>query len=106
MRLTKTLYIVTEEQGEIIGYTSIGQPIYDDTQIVKTPFKGDVEPYSNTLAEHTYGVYVECTNRVFCKPNDKLKILSDIEYQEEPYKVTEIMKYDKHYEVLIRKGAN
>ncbi|ARK30772.1 hypothetical protein [Halalkalibacter krulwichiae] len=106
MRLTKTLYIVTEENGQVIDYDPFGRPIYGDPETIKSPFKGEVEPYSNTLAERTYGVFVEVTNRVFCKPNEDLKILSDIEYLEESYKVTEIMKYDKHYEVLIRKGAN
>ncbi|KHF40706.1 hypothetical protein [Halalkalibacter okhensis] len=106
MRLTKTLYIVTEEQGEIIDYEQFGRPIYGDPEQIKSPFKGEVEPYSNTLAERTYGVFVEVTNRVFCKPNKNLKILSDVEYLKEPYKVTEIMKYDKHFEVLIRKGTN
>lgn len=105
MRLTKTLYIVTEEEtDEIKGYDSLGRPIYK-VVTTKTPFKGEVEPYSSGLAGYRYGVSINVTNRVFCFPNEDIQLGTTVEYQDERYEVTENMKYDRHYEVLINKDS-
>lgn len=104
MRLTKTLYIVTEEEStEPIGYDSLGRPIYGTT-IVKTSFDGEVEPFSSQLASTNYGLTANVTNRVFCLPNDSLVLNQHIEYNGEDYTLTGLLKYDRHYEVLIDLG--
>ncbi|WP_100408442.1 hypothetical protein [Bacillus solitudinis] len=102
MRLTKTLYFI-EEEKTITGYSSIGQPQYE-TVTTFVPFKGEVEPYSAKLAETNYGLFVEVTNRFFCKPNSNITFHKCIRYDEENYYVTEYLKYDKHFEVLMQKG--
>jgi hypothetical protein len=103
MRLTKTLYIVEEiESDEPIGYDSVGRPVYG-YETVKSSFLGEVEPYSARLAETTYGVTVDVSNRVFCEPHEKLKLGASVEYKNSQYEVTECMEYDKHYEVLLKK---
>ncbi|WP_027725431.1 hypothetical protein [Tuberibacillus calidus] len=104
MRLTKTLYIVEEiESDEPIGYDSLGRPVYGTTT-VKTPFMGEVEPYSSELTHTRYGLVANVTHRVFCLPNDKLKLNQHIEWQDKDYTLTGLLKYDRHFEVLINEG--
>ncbi|MFP5111829.1 hypothetical protein ACSU64_05555 [Bacillaceae bacterium C204] len=103
MRLTKTLYIIEKVKSETSnGVDEFDRPIYNDIP-TKTPFFGEVEPYSTRLAEQRYGVMVEVTNRVFCFPNEKIKVKSLIEYNGLNFEVTEFTAYDNHYEVLIKK---
>jgi hypothetical protein len=105
MRLPKTLYIVEMIQSE--EPTSIdpfGQAIYGEIP-EKTPLLGEVEPYSSKLAETQYGVFAEVHNRLYCYPNPNIKFHTLIEYEDELYKVVECMKYDRHYEVLLKKEA-
>jgi len=103
MRLTKTIYAIEEVEGEIIGYDDFGRPIYGDSTIVRTPIECEVEPYSNELAKTRYGVFVDATQRVFCKPNEKVLLTASMEYENEEYQVAEYMDYGRHYEVLIKK---
>ncbi|MEH7416067.1 hypothetical protein V7266_12360 [Neobacillus drentensis] len=103
MRLTKTLYIVENIQSDTpSGVDEFDRPIYEDVPR-KTPFLAEVEPFSSRLAESQYGVSVEVSNRVFCLPNDKIRIQSIIEYNGLEFEVTEMTTYDNHYEVLIKK---
>ncbi|MCK0470889.1 hypothetical protein [Halalkalibacter sp. APA_J-10(15)] len=107
MRLTKKLYIVTIERGEVIDYTPLGQPIYADSKTIYTPFKCKTEPYSNHKAEYQYGVFVDCSHRVFCRPNKNIKILSKLKFNQneesEEYEVTQVLEYDRHMEVLMKR---
>ncbi|MFS0776082.1 hypothetical protein ABC255_08760 [Neobacillus sp. 3P2-tot-E-2] len=103
MRLTKTLYIVEKVQSNTpSGTDEFDRPIYDDIP-TKTQFLGEVEPFSTRLAEQRYGVTVDVSNRVFCLPNEKIRIKSIIEYSGLEFEVTEFTAYDNHYEVLIKK---
>ncbi|MEH6957221.1 hypothetical protein [Neobacillus drentensis] len=103
MRLTKTLYIVEKVQSDTpSGLDEFDRPVYEDVP-TKTPFLGEVEPYSTRLAEQRYGVLVDVSNRVFCLPNEMIKIKSIIEYNGLYFEVTEFTAYDNHYEVLIKK---
>ncbi|WBL16374.1 hypothetical protein [Sutcliffiella sp. NC1] len=106
MKLTKTLYTIHETEGELIGYDPLGRPVYSPPSIDYRAFKGELEPYSSKLAETTYGLIVQVTNRVFCYPNENILIGVKIRYNNEEYTVTECLRYDKHYEVLIRKGGS
>lgn len=101
MRTPKTIYIIHEER-KIVDYDAYDRPIYD---VVKTyhPIKCDVEPFSNKLAETSYGIFVEATNRVFSKPNELIKLGESVQYGNGLYEVTEIIRYDKHYETLLKK---
>jgi hypothetical protein len=103
MRLTKTLYIVEKVKSDTpVGYDSFGRPIYSYST-VKTPFSAEAEPYSARLAETKYGVFVDVSNRIFCNPNEKIKVKASIEYNGQLFEVTECMQYDNHYEVLMKK---
>lgn len=103
MRLPKIIYIIEEIQGELVGFDQLGRPIYGEPTILKTPISSEVEPFSSKLAETRYGVFVDVTNRVFCKPHEKIVLNQEIEFENEDYRITEVMKYDRHYEVLIKK---
>jgi hypothetical protein len=104
MRLTKTLYIIKEEESaEPIYYNDFGEPVYGVIE-TKTPFQAEIEPYSNTLANNRYGVSVDVTNRLFCKPNPDILLGTLIEYNNIKYSVTENMQYDRHFEVLMKKS--
>lgn len=103
MRLTKTLYILDKVQSETpTGTDEFGREEYGfiDTKI---PFLGEVEPFSNRLAETSYGLFVDCTNRLFCEPNVKIKLKTFIEYNGQEFEITECMEYDRHFEVLMKK---
>ncbi|WP_226087481.1 hypothetical protein [Mesobacillus sp. S13] len=103
MRLTKTLYVINKtESDEPSSIDEFGRGKYDLIE-TKTPLLGEVEPFSNRLAETRYGVFVDVTNRAFCMPNDLIKINGEIEYDNQNFIVTECMKYDRHYEVLLKK---
>lgn len=103
MRLTKTLYIISKTESDTPnGTDEFGRDKYDPIEI-KTSFLGEVEQFSNRLAETNYGVFVDVTNRVFCEPNDLIKINGEIEYDNQNFIVTECMKYDRHYELLLKK---
>lgn len=106
MRLTKTLYTIHETEGELIGYDPFGRPVYGDSQIEYRPFRGELEPYSSKLAETTYGLFVQVTNRLFCYPNSNILVGVKIRFNNEDYEVRECLRYDKHFEVLIRKGGS
>ena len=100
MRLNKTMDIVTEEK-KIIDYDPLGTPIYET---VKThhPIKCNIEPFSSSLAEKSYGVFVDATNRVFSKPHDLIKLDATVSHSAKLFKVTEIIRYDKHFETLLQ----
>lgn len=100
MRLRKKIYVIHEEKT-IVDYNELGRPIYD---IVKTyhPIRCEVEPFSNKLAETTYGVFVDATNRVFSNPSELLQLKEPVKYGDKLYKITEIIRYDKHYETLLK----
>lgn len=103
MRLSKTLYIVENVQSSApTGTDEYGREEYGYVPIY-TSFQGEVEPFSNRLAETNYGLFVDCTNRLFCDPNLKIKVKSLIEYNGQQFEVTDCMEYDNHYEVLIKK---
>lgn len=114
MRLTKTLYIIQEGEPVYLGDDWRGVPIYGDAPIVYNPFKGEIEPFSSELAKTRLGLFVDVTNRLFCKPNSGITIGTQIAYNDqnvdnfgdyERYTVTECLRYDKHYEVLVKKGG-
>lgn len=103
MRLTKTLYIIETGQSDIpIGVDEFDRPVYGDIA-TKTTFLGEIQPYSNRLAETNYGIIVDVSHRLFCYPNEKIKVKSFIEYNGLKYQVTEYMEYDNHFEVLMKK---
>ncbi|MGD6831432.1 hypothetical protein ACQCT5_04685 [Sutcliffiella halmapala] len=104
MRLPKTFYTIHETRGEILGYDDFGRPYYQ-TEITYKPFKGESEPYSSKKAETNYGLFVDVSQRVFCRPNPDILIGAEIRYDDEVYTVNECLKYDKHFEVLIKKGG-
>ncbi|WP_407268959.1 hypothetical protein [Radiobacillus sp. PE A8.2] len=108
MRLTKKMYFIEEGEREIIDYDALLNPIYGDAPATEyIPLPCEIEPYSNELATTRYGVFVDATNRLFCEPNNRISL--NIEITDQPngegnvFVVTENMKYDKHYEVLIKK---
>lgn len=108
MRLTKTLFTIEvtqdylrDENGDIIRDQD-GRPVFGETE-TRTPFLGEIQPYSARLAETTYGVMVDVQNRVFCYPNEKLTLGTSIEYKGKKFEVTECMDYETHYEVLMKK---
>lgn len=106
MRLTKTIYAI-EEVNEIIGWDDFMRPIYGDEETIYHPIPCEIEPYSGGLAQHRYGVFADITHRAFTRPNDLLKLTALVRYDgEDIYKIIEIMKYDKHYELLIKKELN
>ncbi|MDX5474510.1 MAG: hypothetical protein LPK00_03135 [Bacillaceae bacterium] len=106
MRLTKTLYTIHETEGELIGYDPFGRPKYSEPFIEFKVFKGEREPYSSNLAEKTYGIFVEVTDRLFCKPNPNIIADAKILYNEETYRVMKPpFEFEKHIEVLIKKEA-
>lgn len=103
MRLTKTLYLIRNETP-ILDYDRLGNPIYGDPVIFYDPIPCEVEPYSNELASTRYGVFVDCTDRAFTKPDERLTLNIPIRYDgSDNYKITEVMEYDRHFEVLIKK---
>lgn len=104
MRLRKTMNIVTVEK-EIVDYDPLGNPIYETIETFH-PIQCEIEPFSSSLAERSYGVFVEATNRVFSKPNSLIKLKSTITHSDKLYKVTEIMQYDKHFETLLQETGD
>ena len=103
MRLTKTLYIINKALSDTPnGTDEMGRPVYGEDSTI-TAFLGEVEPFSNKLAETRYGLFVDVTNRVFCLPNELIKLNCDIEYNGQNFIVTECMQYDRHFEVLLKK---
>lgn len=108
MRLTKTLYFLIENKRFIGNDPRTGKPIYE-IKVSKEAFRAEVEPYSQMLALNRYGVSVDITNRVFCNFNDRLNVesMTDfvIEYNNKKYEVKEIITYDKHCELLIKREA-
>jgi hypothetical protein len=103
MRLTKTLYILEKVQSETpTGTDQFGREEYGFIP-KRTPFLGEVEPFSNKLAETNYGLFVECTHRLFCLPNETIKVKTMIEYKGEEFQVTDCLPYDGHFEVLIKR---
>lgn len=101
MRTPKKIYVIHEKK-EIIDYDAYGNPIYD---VVKTytPIECDIEPFSNKLAETTYGVFVDTTHRVFTKSNKLLELDGSVKYDGGLYEITQIIKYDKHHETMLNK---
>ena len=104
MRLTKTVYFFEEDGEVLVGYDWLNEPIYEKTY-KKTSIECEIEPYSSKLAENTYGIIADVQYRLFMKPDERLKMGETIEYQNENYTITGIMKYDKHFEVLMKKGG-
>ncbi|WP_117161438.1 hypothetical protein [Paraliobacillus sp. X-1268] len=105
MRLTKMMYVIDESETEIIDWTPLGQPIYGDMVILYHPIPCEIEPFSAGLAEYRYGVFADITHRAFTEPSDYLTLLESVRYDgEDNYKITQVMRYDKHFEVLIKKG--
>ncbi|WML44086.1 hypothetical protein [Neobacillus sp. PS3-40] len=103
MRLTKTLYILEKILSTTPrGTDEYGRAEYENVPIY-TAFQGEVEPFSNRLAETNYGLFVDCTNRLFCEPNAKIKVKSLIEYNGQEFEIIECMEYDNHSEVLMKK---
>ncbi|WP_404443438.1 hypothetical protein LG307_14765 [Sutcliffiella horikoshii] len=105
MRTPKTFYTIHETEGELLGHDHLGRPVYGDPTTEYRKFKGELEPYSSKLAETNYGLFVQVTNRLFCEPNPNILTTSQILYKDEIYTVTDYLQYDKHFEVLIKKGV-
>lgn len=101
MRLTKILYFYNFLDGEVDRW---GTPT--KRKVKGDYFRGEVEPYSSKLAENTYGVFVTVTDRVFCKPDPRIKVNVELNYRNINYRITEVMDYGKHYEVLIERYGN
>lgn len=104
MRLTKTVYFLEEDGERLVGYDWLNEPIYE-TVYTKVAILCEIEPYSSKLAENRYGIIADVQYRLFMKPDSRLKMGEKIEYQNENYTITGIMKYDKHFEVLMKKGG-
>ncbi|UOQ47740.1 hypothetical protein MUN88_17050 [Gracilibacillus caseinilyticus] len=105
MRLTKTMYVIDKSEREVIDLDPLGNPIYGEGEIIYHPIRCEIEPYSSELARTRLGLTVDVTHRAFCYPNDLLKLNVPIKYDGSGnYKITELLRYDKHYEVLIKKG--
>lgn len=100
MRLTKTAYLFGDK-GEYLGRDSHGRPIYGDPK-PDIPFKMEIEPFSPKLAETQYGVFVEVRYRLFTYPDSRLKLNKEFVFKETIYKITQIMDYEKHFEVLVK----
>jgi len=100
MRLRKTIEVITYEE-KLTGFDELGRPIYEK---IKTyhPIKCEIEPFSSKLAETSYGVFIEATNRIFSRPTELLKLKDEIKYNNHLYEITQIVKYDKHYETMIK----
>lgn len=101
MRLPKIIEIIKQEKI-IADYDRYGNPIYD-TITTYYPIKCDVEPFGKELSEKSYGVFVDATHRVFTKPNELIKPNESVRYKNEKYKITKVVEYDKHFEVMLKK---
>jgi hypothetical protein len=103
MRLTKTLYFLDKVQSETpTGVDQFGREEYGFITD-RIPFLGEVEPFSNRLAETNYGLFVECTHRIFCEPHSLIRLKALIEYNGEEFEVNECLSYGRHLEVLIKR---
>lgn len=96
MRLPKTVQIITTETQYDSDY---GHQIGEIETVVGS-FKAEIEPYSSQLALKQYGVSVEVTNRMFCEPQS-LELGTDLKYKNKNYKITGLLDYEKHMEVLL-----
>lgn len=104
MRLTKTIYLI-EDETPVIDYDPLGNPIYGDSIVTYLPVDCEIEPYSSELARTRLGLHAEVTHRAFTRPDDRLELNVPVRYDDEDnYTITELLKYDKHYEVLINRG--
>lgn len=99
MKTTKKIYVIHEEK-EIVDYDELGNPVYEKVKTYK-PIDCQVEPFSSKLAEESYGVFIDATQRVFSRPNDLIKLDEQVEYNDTAYKVTEIIRFDKHFETML-----
>lgn len=98
------MYIIEEDHSEIIDYDRNGNPIYGDIIYIYHPINCEIEPYSSELAQSRLGLFAEVTHRAFCYPDNRLTLNTPIRYDgEDRYRITELLRYDKHYEVLIKK---
>lgn len=102
MRLPKKIYFYDWVDGDSTDWWGTPEP----TKVLGDFFGAEVEPYSSELAKNTYGVFVTVTNRVFCKPDERIKINVELNYRDTNYRVTQVMDYGKHYEVLIERFGN
>jgi hypothetical protein len=96
MRLPKTASFVKIEKQ----YNSLGQYTGENV-VVLGEISCDIQPYSSRLAEATYGVSLNVTSRLFCRPDELLQLGSILKYENKKYLVNSIMDFDKHYEVLM-----
>ncbi len=80
---------------------------YDDyensyTIIEKGTIKGNLQPYSGTLAEKDYGFKEECQYQFYCSQNDNIKAGSYLIIGSSHYKVVYVAEWDMGINVLLR----
>ena len=89
--------ILKSEQGIVDDYG-----IYQDgdESVVDTIY-GDLQPYSSDLVYKDYGYRVECTNRIYCDPNDYITAGSSLNINSKKFKVTKMIVWDTYMEVMV-----
>lgn len=100
MRLRKTIEAITLEEV-FVGFDQFGAPVYRKEKTYH-PIKCEIEPFSAKLAEHSYGTFIEATNRVFSRPTDLFKLRDEVRYDGHMYQITQIVAYDKHFETMLK----
>jgi hypothetical protein len=63
-------------------------------------FFADVQPYSSELLYRDYGFQENVTKRMFCDPNNSIKVGSILSINEERYKIKKIIPWD-YWDVML-----
>lgn len=73
----------------------------DGEDVYLKTIQADVQPYNKALAYKDFGYDIECSKRVFCVPDDDIKMGVTIEYNGAKYKVVKLIKWDDYLDVIL-----
>lgn len=60
----------------------------------------NMQPYSSELARREYGLDKNVVIKIFCVPDEVVKLNNVIVDGTQKYKIVHVMRWDKHYEAL------
>lgn len=83
-----------------------GLQVEGEVKVIKT-IRASVQPYNKELAYRDYSFAEDVKYRVFCKPEQSIKLGTPIAYQEQfkdektILRVVKIAQWSRHWEVLL-----
>lgn len=83
-----------------------GLQVEGEIKVVKT-IKASVQPYNKEMSYRDYSFSEDVKYRVFCKPEQLIKLGTPIAYQEQfkdektIFRIVKIAQWSRHWEVLL-----